>query len=207
MKNKSKTSTRVRNPEQTRLQLLEAAFDEIHLNGFQAASVDHILKSTNVTKGAFYHHFGNKMSMGYAVLEEVLRPQIIESWVNRLQAAENPIDEILTILKEKSEECDENMIKCGCPLNNLVQEMSPIDDGFRLRLQQILDLFVQSISHALEKGKVNGSVNSEIDAESAAYFILSAIQGMTGIMKNSHSFERVNKCVTGLISYLNSLRA
>ena len=67
-------SSSKRNPEQTRQALLEAAFEEIYRVGFQAASLDRILDRAGVTKGALYHHFKNKLELGYAVLEEVVRP-------------------------------------------------------------------------------------------------------------------------------------
>jgi len=52
----------------TRRKILESAFHEIHRNGFQAASLNPILERTGVTKGALYHHFPNKQTLGYAVL-------------------------------------------------------------------------------------------------------------------------------------------
>jgi hypothetical protein len=41
-----------RNPDQTRHTLLQAAFEEIHQQGFQAASLETILATAGVTKGA-----------------------------------------------------------------------------------------------------------------------------------------------------------
>ena len=60
----------------TRQEILESAFQEIHRNGFQAASLTSILERTGVTKGALYHHFPNKQALGYAVLEEVVKDTV-----------------------------------------------------------------------------------------------------------------------------------
>ena len=60
-----------RNPKATRELLLEAAFWEIFRSGFQAASLDAILKETGVTKGALYPHFPSKAALGHAVIDEV----------------------------------------------------------------------------------------------------------------------------------------
>ena len=46
---------KVRDPERTRERLLQAAFREVHRSGFQSASIDAILATTNVTKGALYY--------------------------------------------------------------------------------------------------------------------------------------------------------
>ena len=60
-------------PEATRRDLLEAAHEEFWRVGFRSASVDQILTQTGVTKAALYHHFRNKLELGYAVVDEILR--------------------------------------------------------------------------------------------------------------------------------------
>lgn len=52
-----------------RTRLLEAARDIIRAKGFAATSVDDICKSADVTKGAFFHHFGSKEALGVAAAE------------------------------------------------------------------------------------------------------------------------------------------
>ena len=60
-------------PDITRDRILDAAFQEIHKYGFQAASLSNILDRTGLTKGALYHHFPDKDRLGHAVIEEVIR--------------------------------------------------------------------------------------------------------------------------------------
>ena len=57
----------------TRDKLLQAAFEEIYRRGFQSTSLDTILAKAGVTKGALYHYFPDKASLGYAVVEEVVK--------------------------------------------------------------------------------------------------------------------------------------
>ncbi len=52
-----------------RIRLLEAARDVIRSNGFAATSVDDLCRAADVTKGAFFHHFGSKEALGVAVAE------------------------------------------------------------------------------------------------------------------------------------------
>ena len=71
---------------ETRHNLLEAAFDEIHRTGFQAASLHRILRRTGLTKGALYHHFPNKLALGYAVVDELLGPYLEQNWLAPLRS-------------------------------------------------------------------------------------------------------------------------
>src|SRR5690606_18206892 len=49
-----------------RTRLLEAARDTIRAKGFAGTSIDDICRAAAVTKGAFFHHFDSKESLGVA---------------------------------------------------------------------------------------------------------------------------------------------
>jgi hypothetical protein len=51
---------------------------------------------------------------------------------------------------------DGTMLCQGCPINNLAQEMSPLDKGFQKRIARICDEWRQSIASALENGIERG---------------------------------------------------
>src|ERR1700727_3899958 len=84
-KKSKRRATRLRDPERTRDRLLQAASREIYRSGFQSASLDAILASARVTKGALYHHFKNKETLGYAVVEEIISPDVHGTWVRPLE--------------------------------------------------------------------------------------------------------------------------
>ncbi|MGA8441619.1 MAG: TetR/AcrR family transcriptional regulator, partial [Candidatus Sulfotelmatobacter sp.] len=84
-KSPKRGATRLRASERTRERLLQAASREIYRSGFQSASLDTILASAGVTKGALYHHFKNKEALGYAVVEEIISPDVRGTWVQPLR--------------------------------------------------------------------------------------------------------------------------
>ena len=57
--------------EETRGRILEAAGEEMRRVGFRAMGLNDILKKLHMSKGALYHHFQNKLELGYAVLDEL----------------------------------------------------------------------------------------------------------------------------------------
>ena len=118
---------------ETRSALLAAAFEEIYKYGFQAASVANIVKRTHLTKGAFFHHFPDKKSLGYAVVDEVIAKMIRSQWVAPLRESRDPLTTIADEFEKGIEMLAQAPVNLGCPLNNLAQEMSPVDEGFRQR--------------------------------------------------------------------------
>src|SRR5713226_1438009 len=195
-----------RNPDLTRQALLRAAFQEIYRCGFQAASIDNILAKVSVTKGALYHHFGSKQELGYAVVDELIRQRILDRWVRSLEKAENPIDGLFAILRTKEPHPGFEQ-RLGCPLNNLAQEMSPLDEGFRKRLENVFREWREGIAKALRRGQERGQVRSEVDPFEAANFFLAALEGSMSLAKNAQDRNLLDSCRAGLSRYLESLRA
>jgi len=196
-----------RDPDQTRQDILDAAFEEIHVKGFRSASLDNILKKTGVTKGALYHHFPNKAELGYAVLDEMIMPHYYQDWRPLLDETRDPLDALIGVIEHVCAERVNEFLVMGCPVNNLVQEMSGLDEGFRKRLLIMLDAWVGAIEKALRRGQAQGSVRSDIDPTDSARMIVSTFQGSAGLAKCSQDGDVFRDCMRSLIRYCEGLRS
>ena len=146
----------------------------MHLSGFRSADVNVILTTAGVSKGALYHHFDNKEALGYAVVDEVIASMTREKWAWPLQNARNPIDALVAIVQSTS--LRRGDLECGCPLNNLSQEMSPLDEGFRRRTAKIFEDWRDAIAAALRQGQKLGLVRNDVDAGETATFLIAAYE-------------------------------
>lgn len=195
-----------RDPAGTRQKLLEAAFHEMHRHGFQSASLDLMLEVAGVTKGALYHHFENKDALGYAVVDELIYGWIDDRWVKPLEKSDDPITTIRSILEQFDCDMKAEDLRNGCPLNNLINEMSGVDDGFRLRLSRIVDHWRGGIAEALARGQGCGTVRSNIQPRQAATMLIAIFEGVTGLAKNAQNVEFMRDCRPAVLDYLESLR-
>jgi TetR/AcrR family transcriptional repressor of nem operon len=180
---KNKRPDRTRNLIATRKLILDVAFFEIFQKGFQGVSVDDIVKKTNLTKGAFYHQFPTKLDLGYTLVDEVIKPMIINRWIKPLESYENPLDGILVQMKTLIGESDPAHLKLGCPLNNLVQEMSSVDKEFHKRLQIALNLWINEMDKHLKRAKKSGYLRPDINTKHLAHFVVMAHEGFYGMLK------------------------
>jgi TetR/AcrR family transcriptional regulator, transcriptional repressor for nem operon len=191
-----------RNPDRTRDRLLQAGFREIYRHGFQPANLDTVVDRAGVTKGALYHHFPSKHELGYAVLEEVLGELIEERWIRPMSGAVDPINALLSALRDvASGDCE-----WGCPLNNLAQEMSAVDEGFHRRIANLYRRWEGAVAGALERGQQHDYIRKDLDVAAAATFIVASIEGAFGLAKNRRSREPLEACSSGLMRYLETLR-
>ncbi|WP_286235156.1 TetR/AcrR family transcriptional regulator [Thalassotalea sediminis] len=193
----------MRDAEQTRQRILEITADEIHQHGFQATSLSTILARCEISKGALYHHFANKLELGYAVFEEIFTPMFLATWQPAVEAAD-PIDGLCNFFHEVSQSMSCEDIICGCPVNNLCQEMSGVDEGFRLRVLNMQ----QKLNHliAFNFQRFSSSLRSDLDFNQIAYFVVSSFHGAYSLSKSAKNKELFDKVVNELCLYLNNLR-
>lgn len=190
----------------TRMKIVSAAFEEIHKVGFQAASIQNILKSTGLTKGALYHYFSNKNELGLAVIDEIISYSVHEEWIVPLQQNKDPIVVLQQLIVSAGNQITEEGISLGCPLNNLSQEMSGINEQFRDQLQAIYSKWILAVEIALSDGKKNNFVAKDLNVRQFATVFVATLEGCIGIAKNSNSISLLIDCGNGLISLLSTLR-
>lgn len=99
--------------EITRSTILNKAFDLIYTNGYRATSIDEILATTKVTKGAFYYHFKNKDEMGIAMVEEILKPRLSSKFVALLGREDSPQNAIYALMQHLLLKDDTLTVACG----------------------------------------------------------------------------------------------
>ena len=190
----------------TRERILFAAYKEIHLNGFQSASLSHILAHTGVTKGALYHHFRDKTELGYAVVDEVIAERIHLSFIQPLENFDDPIEGFITFIQRAGDAFSMTDIELGCPLSVLAQEMAPIDEGFRTRLTAIYEHWHQSIADVLVRAKQMDLIIDEVDPYTMGVTMASIMEGSLNAAKVSQSLDKLYLCGQGLMQLLQLIR-
>lgn len=178
---------------------------QIHRRGYRAASLADILAETGLTRGALYHHFPNKKALGLAVLEAI-GEQMERMWLQPLADSPDPLRALQGALAAIRAGLDEEDIEFGCPLNNLAQEMSPMDQAFRAKVANIYYQWRAGVARALERGQKAGMVKPEADPESAAAFFTGALTGGRGLAKAAQRGEVLAMVDKELHAWLESLR-
>jgi len=117
---------------------------------------------------------------------------------------EDPIQGLIDFFTKMSDSmsCDE--VVCGCPLNNLCQEMSGVDEGFRLRIfnmHQQLNLLI-----AANLKRISPQLRAGLDFNRVAYFIFASFHGSSSLSKSSQNKKLFDQVITELCLYIANLR-
>ena len=195
-------------PAKTRHKLLLAAFAEFYRHGFQGGSLSRILDEAGVTKGALFHHFPEgKLQLGHAVVDEVIGPLLRQRWLEPLQAGDDPIAALKQSFRRYvAEDIASGHYVQGCPLNNLAQEMSPLDEGFHARIDALYDAWRAQIADALVSGIAAGKVSPLAAPRDVAALIVAAQMGIYGTGKSSQDKALMTQAAEAICSYLDALQ-
>jgi TetR/AcrR family transcriptional repressor of nem operon len=89
-------------PRNTRERIIDVAEELLFQQGFSGTSLNDIMQATELTKGAFFHHFKNKHDLAHIVLsrwadrDDVLVAELLER-ANKL--ADSPLQEVTLFIK------------------------------------------------------------------------------------------------------------
>lgn len=167
----------------TRNHILENAFKLIYLKGYQATSIDEIIASTAVTKGAFFYHFKNKEEMGLAMIKEVMYPGMVPYMIDVLGRTDDLIEDIYNMIKALLLYNPFFKVEYGCPAVNLIDEMAPLNESFRKALMNIMVEWQAAIEKSLITAQANGRLNPAFEPKQIALYITANYSGVRNIGK------------------------
>lgn len=192
--------------EATRLTILQKAFELIYVKGFQTTSIDEIIATTQVTKGAFYYHFKTKDEMGLAIITDLMKPNFRKTFINTLHNNPDPLKSIYDIMHHLLMENDFLKVEYGCPTSNFVQQMAPWHHAFTQALHDLSKEWELALAESIERGKNAGLIKKEVSAKEVSVFVISGYWGVRNLGKLENSKEVYLAYLKGLKSYFKSLQ-
>ena len=190
---------------ETRKYILNCAFDLIYKQGYQATSIDRIIETTDVTKGAFFYHFKNKEEMGLAVIREVVFPRLKDGLIQPMLDHPEPLEGIYQSVKAFMMGVSETQLTNGCPTNNMVQEMAPVNEKFRIALTGVMEHWELAMTKRLEEAVNQEKIAASHELRGVAKFIIGSYEGVRSTGKLFRSYEYYENYLRQLKVYLNSL--
>jgi AcrR family transcriptional regulator len=190
----------------TRQNILEKAFDIIYTKSYQTTSIDEIIATTKVTKGAFYYHFKTKDEMGIAIINEIVKPTMEEAYIFPLKNAAKPIEQIYAMMTSLLLETPYLKPAYGCPAGNLIQEMCPWHTEFTKALNGLVHDWKTAIENCLQKEIEKGTIAKNTNVKQVAQFVISSYWGIRNLAKIDTGNNGYHDYLKELKQYLNNLK-
>lgn len=171
--------------------LLEITFEEVYNYGYQGTSVLKILEKAGLNKGSLYHYFKNKKELVLAAVDIKSEEIFGQKYKNVLNGNAPYLENFEKLLIELFDSFSPR----GCPLANLIQEMSNNDEDFEILLRNKYQALKNIIEEILKKAIENNELTSD-NTDDLSLFVLSGIEGAiltAKAFKNKDIYERTIK--------------
>lgn len=123
--------TRTNDPIGMRNRVIDVAAAAFQMRGYNATSINDILKLSGVSGGALHHHFPTKKHLIEAVLKERIAVEVDETWARAVREAPDAMTGILSVFALVADALDAQGSVSGCPLGNIALELSRSDEELR----------------------------------------------------------------------------
>lgn len=190
-----------------RQDLIFTMFETLYTEGYHASNLNDVLKKAGTSKGGMYHHFDSKQSLAIACIEDILGAFIHQYWESPINESENGVQTLLDLINNLAHENINHHLdidfQYGCPMNNLIQELSAHDELFTQALRNLFDRWESAIVQALSRSRK--LLRIDIDINHAAAFIIASIEGSFTYAKIHQSKDAFMLSMNQLAFYIKSL--
>jgi AcrR family transcriptional regulator len=190
----------MRQPEITKLLLLEKSASLFNVKGFKATSISDITDATGLTKGAIYRHFANKDELEAASLDFMFDK--VKSQLKLLIKSEKDASSKLFALFNFFETyIHKPIIPGGCPFLNASIEVDDANPKLRAKVIEMYEILKGTIKTILQNGIKYKQINKNTDVETIATVIICSLEG--GIVASKVSMK--NKDMRLIIRFLTQV--
>lgn len=198
-----------KNPESTRIKILNAAESIILEKGFGGTTVDAVINEAGVSKGAFFHHFKSKAELGQVLVKRYAGKDL-EHLEHTLEKAEglsdDPLQQLLIFVKLFEQEMETLQEPFpGCLYASYLYQSELFDENikdlisesmlkWRLRVKEKLDEIVQKYPS-----------KKDVDLESLSDMLLVIFEGALVLSQSLQEPRIVARQLSHYHSYLQLL--
>lgn len=195
----------MRDPEGTRIKILEQSARLFNVQGYKATSISDITAATGLTKGAIYRHFQDKED-----LEEKTFAHLAKGIVTRLQKVvkeqDNAPDKLKAICAFYEDHVEGLFIEGGCPMLNAAIESDDTKEGLKAGVFSLMETLQEGLWTIIKNGIKYGQIKPETDADHYSSLFIATLEGgimMSKLRGNNKDMETVLKHLYKIIDEIS----
>ena len=196
----------------TRDRILRSAARLFAIKGFRGTTVGDVVKSAEVTSGAFFHHFGSKDDLGFAVIERHMELRRRE--LDRIEAempAEtqpHPLDPVFRRLDAVREMVARRKLKQGgCVIGNLSTALADTHPEFRRQLSACFDEMAAEFQPGLDAAAHACGAEQRMETAEVARYIVTIIEGAIMLSRTGRDLQLLDRHFEYLKDHLRQMFA
>ncbi len=182
-----------------------AGLELFYAKGYYNTSIDDILKTLGLSKGAFYYHFQSKEEFFISIVQQLVFRKVYSVLIEPVEDQSNPLRAIEICLDDALQTAEHNQMDYGFVLANFMNEFNGRNEKIMGFLKEICKVWEVNLVTALQKGKTDGFVERHIDSEGVAMYIISSYFGVRTLMVTGNAKMLRYNYIQQLRNYFRSL--
>lgn len=188
---------------ETRNRILEAAMDLFVFQGYERTGLAQIAKQAAVLPGSLYHFFPTKEDLLRATLEarlQLLWPLVLEPIWARI---DDPIERVFGLLDGYRKMLTMTNYQHGCPIGNLVLELTETHPKIRELLAANFDNWKKAIADCFRAAA--SRLPATIDPDQLAGFALTTMEGAVMLARTYRNTDAYDQSIAAYRDYIERL--
>ena len=173
--------------------------------GYYNTSVDDILKSLSLSKGAFYHHFQSKEDFFISIVQNLIVKKVYSMLIEPVESCKNPLRTIEACFENAIETAQHNEMDYGFILSNFMTEFNKRNPEITKYLRDIYKVWEVNLVSTLQRGKSDGHIARHVDSEAVATYLISSYMGIRTLMVEGNCKVLRYQYMQQLKNYFKSL--
>lgn len=171
-----------------REQIVDAAIDQFHLNGYNACGVKLITDTAGVPKGSFYNHFDSKEALALEVITRYTTSHRLEDLAKNDTA---PLARLRAHFEFLASDIELRNYTRGCVFGNFTTEAADHSPQIANGVKTAFTTWIKTVATLLREAQEDGSLPTHHDPNTLALFIVNTWEGSivgARATKNGESF-------------------
>src|ERR1700722_12267021 len=161
----------------TRDHLIDTGLKLMHQNGYNATGLTEILKTADVPKGSFYHHFGSKEDFAAAALERYTTREAEHAASVLLGSTISPLKRLKQYFMDLVKFYGQKGAIPGCMMGRFSLEMATANPQLRKQISGTFTHWQHTIATVIEQAVAQKELPAGTNPESLAGFLLNSWEG------------------------------
>jgi TetR/AcrR family transcriptional regulator, transcriptional repressor for nem operon len=157
-----------------RRQLVDAAMERFHEQGFNGCAVKDITSAAKAPKGSFYNHFESKEALALEVLRRYEADFALDSLDD---TSVPPVPRLRLFFESLRASLERSGYARGCLFGNFGSEVAGRHPLIRQQVEQGLARWASAVARPLREATESGALAAECDPGLLGRFIIDAWQG------------------------------
>ena len=179
---------------------LNAAVDLFWRQGYDATSLDDLLRAMKLSKSSFYADFQSKEALYRNCLEQYQR--FVVDHLRNLQSKSTTLQEFLHLVFQEVVEDAASSEPKGCLIVNSAVEFGQHRKEFSEEVRIALDAVQSTFERVIRAGIKDGEISPEISPKVSAKYLTTCLSGIRAMIKGGMSVKDTKSVVSKVIHSL-----